>query len=156
MNQFRVPKRRAEVEIVLPGGASHSLAVFLAEFAQNHVGAERLSDLLNGSHDFIPAVDPARDEVTFLNRASIAVARIAPDFETGGESDYTLPSEHEVEISLVDGTLISGLVSFVLPPERSRLIDFLNDAPPFFRVLEPERISLVNKRHVARVVTISR
>jgi hypothetical protein len=156
VNELRVPKHRVEVEVVLPGGARRQVAVFLSEFAPNHRGAERLSDLLNGSQDFFPALDAERDEMTFLNRAGIAVARVAEQHGRDVTAEFTLPSEHEVEITLVDGNVLQGLVSFVLPPERSRLIDFLNDSPPFFdlHLLDENRVALVNKRHVARVAPV--
>jgi len=154
VNELRVPKRRAEVEVVLPGGAIRRVAVFLSEFASHHQGGERLSDLLNGDQAFFPALDGESGEMTFLNRGGIAVARVAAEHERDPATELTLPSEHEVEITLVDGGRLCGLLSFVLPPERSRLIDFLNDAPPFFALLEAEHVALVNKRYVARVAPL--
>jgi len=151
VKEFRVPKQRAEVEVVLPGGATHRVAVFLSEFASSHEGGERLSDLLNGKGDFFPAVAVESDEVVFLNRATIAVARVDPAFERDPATELTLPTEHEVSIRLADGQQIEGLISFVLPPERSRLMDFLNESPPFFRLLQKDRVSLVNKHHVASI-----
>ena len=151
MNELRVPKRRTQVEIVLPGGLVKQCVIFLGEFAPGHSGAERLSDLLNGDTDFIPAVEMDTDAVTFLNRVGIALARVSPDVEP--VEDHTIPTEHEVEITLVDGKTVNGLVTYMMPPDRSRLTDFLNDSPPFFRLVEKDRIALVNKRHVARVTT---
>jgi hypothetical protein len=151
VNELRVPKRRAEVEVVLPGGATRRVAVFLAEFASSHEGGERLSDLLNGDRAFFPALDDEIGEMTFLNRDGIAVARVAAEIEHDPASDLTLPSEFEVAIQLIDGTELHGLVTFVLPPERSRLIDYFNDGPPFFALLEEEHVALVNKRYVSRV-----
>lgn len=151
MNELRVPKQRVEVELLLPGGESRRVAVFLAEFASHHRGGERLSDLLNGPGAFFPAVDIDADQVSFINRTAIAVARVAPEGEPDPSAEFTLPTEHEVAITLVDGTTIEGLIAFVKPPERSRLMDYLNEAPPFFRVLEGQRVSLVNKAHVARI-----
>ncbi len=57
---------------------------------------------------------------------------------------------------LNDGGRLRGLVGYVLPPERSRLVDFLNEAPLFFRLLERDQVALVNKHHVARVALIDR
>jgi hypothetical protein len=151
VNELRVPKQRVEVEILLPGGESRRVAVFLAEFASHHRGGERLSDLLNGPGSFFPAVDVDADQVSFINRAAIAVARVAPAVEPDTSAELTLPTEHEVEITLVDGRTVEGVISFVQPPERSRLMDYLNEAPPFFRVLEEKRVSLVNKAHVALI-----
>jgi hypothetical protein len=158
MDELRVPKRRTPVEVVLPGGAVRQVVVFLSEFASDHVGAERFSDVLNGSDDFFPAVEQEGDRMVFFNRYGIAAARVAPEVEADAHAadGATIPTEHEVEITLMDGTGLLGLVTYVLPPDRSRLNDFLNEAPPFFKVLEEGRISLVNKRHVSRVVALKR
>lgn len=153
VNELRVPKHRVEAEAVLPGGDLLRVAIFLSDFSAHHQGAERLSDLLNGGQDFVPALDLDTSEMAFLNRAGVAVFRVAAEHERDPAAEFTLPTEHEVQITLVDGSLLRGLVSFVLPPERSRLVDFLNDAPPFFALLQNEQVALVNKRHVARVAT---
>src|SRR4051794_15590579 len=133
MQELRVPKRRTAVEVLLPGGAVRHVAVFLAEFAPGHQGTERLSDLLNGSADFVPALDVDSDAMTFLNRHAVSVARVAREVETEAGDDVTIPTEQEVEITLMDGASLTGLIAYVLPPDRSRLVDYLNDASPFFR-----------------------
>jgi hypothetical protein len=154
MDDLRVPKRRTPVEIQLNGGAVHRVAVFLGDFAHDHAGPERLSDLFNGLGDFVPAYDLDSDAMTFLNRAGVAVARLSGYIEPDTAEQHTLPTEHDVEIVLNDGGTLRGLVSYILPPEKSRLIDFLNDAPLFFRLLEQNSVALINKRHVARVALV--
>jgi len=154
MDELRVPKRRTLVEIQLHGGAVHRVAVFLGDFAHDHAGPERLSDLLNGLGDFVPAYDLDSDSMTFLNRGGVAVVRLSGYIEPDAAEQHTLPTEHDVEIVLNDGATLRGLVSYILPPEKSRLIDFLNDAPLFFRLLEQNAVALINKRHVARVALV--
>jgi hypothetical protein len=63
-----------------------------------------------------------------------------------------LPDEHEIEVLLESGQSLRGLISYVLPPERCRVVDYLNEAAPFFALLEGGGTALVNKRHVRRVV----
>ena len=53
-------------------------------------------------------------------------------------------------------TALRGLVSYLRPPDRSRLVEFLNEPEPFFRLLEGASLVLVNKRHVVRVTLLSR
>jgi hypothetical protein len=155
IEDLRVPKRAVPVEVVLPGGEARQLSVYLSEGAASHPGPERLSDLLNGSAAFIPARDPASGAMSFLHRASIAVARVAADEEPADDS-FTIPTEHEVEITLVDGARLSGLVAYVAPESRERLVDFLNRTEPFFRLLERDRVALVGRAHVARVALLQR
>ncbi|HSM93870.1 MAG TPA: hypothetical protein VLT47_13385 [Anaeromyxobacteraceae bacterium] len=151
MEDLRVPKRRVPVEMILPGGAARRMTLFLSEVAEDHTGPERPSDLLNGGDDFVPAFDEAGKTMTFLNRSTISAVRLDPALDTDVDEDVSLPTEHAVEVLLRDGTALRGLVSFLRPTERSRLVDFLNESPPFFRLLDDSTLVLVNKRHVVRV-----
>jgi hypothetical protein len=147
-DELRVPKRRAQVEILMPGGGTRQVTVFLAEFASAHGGHERLSDLLNAPGDFFPALDAASDGIIFINRHVIAAASVSHEWETDPEPGS---QEHEVEIWLDGAQPLRGKVHFVLPPERSRLLDYLNEAQPFVRLAQSDKVTLVNKRHIARV-----
>ncbi len=113
-------------QIVLPGGEARDVAVFLAE------------------------------AVTFVHSVAIAVARVDARHELREVDRLTMRTEHAVEIRLVDGQRLQGLFSYVQPEGRNRLTDFLNDAPPFLRLLQGDMVALVNKRHVAYVEALSR
>jgi hypothetical protein len=156
MADLRVPKRRALAEVLLPGGTSRRIALFLAEAASGHAGPERPFDLLNGGADFVPALDEASGEMTFLNRAGLVAVRVDAALEADAGEDPTIPTEHEVEVLLEDGSVLRGLVSYLRPPDHARLVDFLNDGAPFFRLIEERGVALVNKRHVARVALVAR
>jgi hypothetical protein len=154
MGDLRVPKRRVAAEVLLPGGGSRRIALFLAEAASGHAGPERPADLLNGGVGFLPAFDEDAQAMTFLNRSALAAVRLDRALEEDGAGDLTLPTEHQVEVLLASGETLSGFVSYVRPPERSRLVDFLNEPAPFFRLLEERAVALVNKGHVARVALV--
>ena len=155
MDELRVPKRRVSAEAILAGGTARRITLFLAEAASHHSGPERPGDLLNGGGDFIPALDEEAGAMTFLNRAGLAAVRVpGHDVEDEG-AELTLPTEHAVEVLLQSGATLRGLVSYLRPPDRSRLQDFLNEPEPFFHLLEEQAVVLVNKRHVVRVVLAS-
>lgn len=159
LESLSIPKRRVAAQFVLPGGASRDVAVFLAEAAPGHnlPGGERLSDLLNGSgSQFIPAVDADTDTMTFVRCENLALARVDAKLEPNVVDQFTIPTEHEVEVRLVDGHRLRGLITYVRPDPHSRLTDYLNSTPPFFPVLEGEKVALVNKRHVAYVEILHR
>jgi hypothetical protein len=154
MEDLRVPKRRTALEIQLLGGAVHRVAVFLSDHAPGHAGPERVLDLLNGPDDFVPAHELETDALTYLNRSAVLLARLpssTDEAEAGLESGA---SDHEVEITLTDGTKMQGRLTYAMPWARSRLSDFLNVAPLFFRLLEREQIVFINKAHVARLAEI--
>jgi hypothetical protein len=150
MDPLRVPKRRIVIDVSFADGESHRVAVFLAERASTHDGPERIADLFNAEQEFIPAVEIEGGAMTFLSRAAIAVVRSdEPDWD---RDEINLPVEHEVEVLLDSRQSLRGLLSYVLPPERCRVVDYLNEAAPFFALIEDGRAALVNKRHVRRVV----
>ena len=157
MSDLHVPKRRVPIDLFAPGGEHRSVTVFLSEFAPGHLGAERFSDVLAREEAFFPALDHTTDRMTFVNRAGVALARVPRALEEGGADDVTIPTEHEVEVTLLDGEAVRGVVSYVLPPEQSRAVDFLNGPALFFRLLvSGDEVVLVNKQHVARVALVSR
>ncbi|MBM7116607.1 hypothetical protein [Archangium primigenium] len=146
-------------ELVLPGGASRKVAVFLAEAVPGRDGGERLSDLLNGAGPrFIPAHDADTDAMVFVHRENLALARVGAEHEPHMVDPFNLPTEHEVEVKLVDGQVLNGIIAYVLPEAHSRLTDYLNSAPPFFPLLEEggQHVVLLNKHHVAYVETLRR
>jgi hypothetical protein len=135
----------------MPNGQVFAVAVYLSENANDHPGPERLSDLLNRSAEFIPAFDLERDQMMFLCRRNLSVIRTLLDIESDPDEQHTLPEEVSVRVVLQGGRDVEGVLTYVRPDGRSRVIDFLNEPPLFFPVLEKDRVALVNKLHVIRV-----
>ena len=156
LEELRVPKRRVLAQIVLPGGETREVFVFLAEATPEHNGGERLSDLLNSGTKFLPAMDATTEAMLLVNAASIAVARVHAAHEPRGEDQLNILTEYEVEVRLVDGQQLEGLITYVMPEGRARLTDYFNQAQPFLRLVQGGRVALVNKLHVAYVETLSR
>jgi hypothetical protein len=151
MADLKVPKWRTRVDFQFPHREQASLAVYLSDFAHDHQGPERLSDLLNGPRDFFPAHDDDKDRTVLVNRRNVSVARVVLDIEASPSEQYTLPYENQVRILLVDGAEVLGLITYVRPDDRARVLDFLNEPPLFFPVMEKEQVALVNKLCVIRV-----
>ena len=54
-----------------------------------------------------------------------------------------------LEVTLADGSHVSGWVTIELPEHHSRLLDYLNaTGEPFFAVSTADEIHLVNRAHV--------
>ena len=53
-----------------------------------------------------------------------------------------------VELTLVNGTIFRGFATAELPVYHSRLLDYLNDASPFFAVSADDEFHFVNRAHV--------
>jgi len=149
VNELRIPKRRVEVDVFLGDGVERRLAVFLADAASGHAGPERVIDLLNDDATFLPAIE--RDAVVFLRRDAIHFVRLVDAEEAPSDPTSPFATALAIHVELVGGRRLGGVVRFSLPPERCRLVDFLESAPTFFRLEEGAAISFVNKGHVARV-----
>jgi hypothetical protein len=154
--EYRVPKREISAEAVFLGHPRKVVHLFLSERAQSHDGAESLIDLLNGPGDFLPAVEPPRSLILLhkdaLMALSVAVETDLPSQEPAeGEDSRKLGTSLAVSIALRDGTEIGGMVHFVMPEGRNRLVDFLNEPEPFFAVKDGARSHLVNKRCIAHI-----
>jgi hypothetical protein len=154
MDEYRVPKRRVPVEILLAGGSVKQAILFLSEFALDRAGPERVSDLLNGPGDFIPAVDGEFQDTTFFNRLGILLVRVEPSLEGEEASDLVGATEHRVEVHLDQGNRIAGKVQYHLPQDRSRIYDYLNSLGRFVRVSQGQTLVLINKQHITHVRVI--
>jgi hypothetical protein len=157
MGELSVPKRRAEVAVDLVGGLRRRVTVFLAQSSAAHDGGERVVELLEAHGEFFPACDAEEPGMTFLRRDTVVVAEAPPEQQAcAGADDVTLPTEYEVDVTLDDGRVLRGLLSFVLPAERCRLADYLNEPTRFLPLRGAEALRLVNKRHVTRVAVVER
>jgi hypothetical protein len=156
MTDLRIPKLKTQVDLVLEGGQRRAHHLFCSEFAPVHAGRERVSDLLNGEVDFLPAQDGETGTFFLLNRRHLVVAHLAAELERTPHEEHTIPTEFEVELSLTHGGPLTGLLVFVRPTESSRLVDFFNDPELFFRLHQGDTVALINKRHVVRLKELRR
>ncbi|GEJ56524.1 hypothetical protein [Anaeromyxobacter diazotrophicus] len=160
MDELKVPKRRVPVSLTLAGGGAVRVGLFLTDAGPGRSGDERLGELLEEEGTFLPAVELESGAVAFISRAAVVVAEAAADADAEGAAldDLGFPTEVAVEITLVDGQRLCGHLSYVLPPERARPIDFLNGVGQFLPVHASDGaiIRFVHKRHVRRIDLLER
>lgn len=144
---FKLPKLRLPVELAVLGEPLQA-EIFLADFARDHAGPERIEDLLASEEAFFPAVADgrlmlvARDSLRYLR-----VPRSAWEPPEGAAFDV----EHRIQVTLDDGTRFAGALRCVAPPDRARLQDCLNGCGRFFALHEEDTVVLVNRACVATV-----
>jgi len=151
---YTVPKREVSASVLLPEGEPMELRIFLNERAETHSGYERPSDLLDGPHSFIPAIDGG-DHLVLLNRDSLMVLTVAAEHEFGGDDPVEIAYEQttraQVEVILESGATLRGLLTYLQPEAQRRLQDFLNREDRFIAIRDGALVRLVNKRRIARV-----
>lgn len=156
MERYRVPKHKTPVRIRTADGREESVSLFLSDFAEDHVGSERPTDLFRGSMAFFVA-ESERGEVVFLRTGHLSLVTIAAEHEfaddlAGGDSETgDLDTERAIRVVLEDGFELTGITRYQLPEAQARLQDFLNAAEPFLPLYQGEELVLINKSRIARV-----
>lgn len=144
-----LPRNRVAVEISA-GNATIVGELFLADYASEHAGPERVGDRLNGNDEFFPVLG-SDERIRVVSRRNIRWVAIPPhahgEVEIPGE-----PTETAATLTLVDGSTLAGTLRYVAPASRSRVQDYLNDGPRFVPLHQEARILLVNRDHLAFVV----
>jgi len=139
-------KRRATIHG--PDGWTLDAHFFLRMFAQDHSGREILLDILNSRITLIPVEDIQADEILLINKNRVMYLQL-PERDLIEET--LLSPEVPVQIDLIDGGILTGSFLLEMPPERSRLSDFINFSPPFVYLCREEGDLIVNKAYVLSV-----
>jgi hypothetical protein len=155
MSQFRVEKQRAEAELTLSTGESRRGCFFLAGSSASHTGPERVKDVLNFEHGFVPfeAVDPLR--TVLVNRTHLVTVRLlgpAPEAEL--DSGYDVASIRQVVMRLSNRVVLRGAVRVYFPEGRDRLSDYARSGEPFRYLENDEGTYIVNSAHIVELSEI--
>lgn len=142
--------RRERVELRLTGGRVIAGDVHLQLVAENHSGPESPVDFFNRAEPFF-AVTMAEAQPVFVAKAQLLAAIFPPQPAFADPARESAARRIELEVELADGSVYEGIVMLELPPDRLRLLDFLNLAPAFFALWSPEAVRLLNRSHVRAV-----
>ena len=146
---FRVEKLRRAVRVVLTDGRRLDGDVFLAERSRIRAEPQEPIDLLNEDAPFFPFF---LDEQEVLLLAKSQVSRLETAAPEGDPSADMPDGAMAVEITLIDGSAISGFVPLEKRGEQTRLLDFLNGyTKRFMPVFWGEQVVLVNRLLIASV-----
>lgn len=146
MEKLRVPQRKVGARVLLRDGRELEGELYVPDVGPVSAHGSLTERLVDRTEVFLPFAD--NDGGCLLNKAWITSIRLAPA-DAGPELPES-PSEHHVKVRLrlAGGAEISGTVDYTMPPEKGRLLDYLNSAPRFVLVLENGGIVLVNREHI--------
>ena len=113
-------------------------------------------DLLEKEQAFVPTQSESDRTPQVFNKDSllwIAVARSArAAAQAGDDEDALYEYRHEVRVELRGGDSLAGELLYTLPAEHARVVDYLNGPGRFLRLWTGERLYLINKGYVERVI----
>ena len=151
---LKVPKRRVTVELALQGSTPRQVEVFVAEQQAHAVQKEDVLNLLESEQAFLPAFDLETKTGTLFNKDTVLWVGIQLA-EQGDELEQELfDNRRSVEVEVVGGTTLQGNFLYTAPSMRARVVDFLNHPGRFVRLWSEERLYLVNKSYVLRILEL--
>jgi hypothetical protein len=146
--EYQVPRREVGATVVLDDGRTLECKLFTA-VASPEGGPQRVLERLNDSdEEFVPV---ACDDDRFLvSKPGIVTVQISDSDElTAMETDAG--REVPVRLCLAGGISLVGRFRVVMPPERARVIDYLNEAARFVPLFGEDRVTLVQRSYIVTV-----
>ncbi len=151
-NKLKIPKTRKQVKLwVHPEGLVIG-SLFVREHSIHHAGNEEPHEVLNQDVPFIVLYREEPSELRFYNRKSI----IRVEYEQSDSSSNPGLQIMPCRLTMMDGSVLEGEIREALPPEHSRLFDYLNqDNTRFIKMyMDDNQIFLVNKSYINHVTTM--
>jgi hypothetical protein len=145
MEELRVPRAEIEARILLEDGYEIAGRVFIPEVGPS--GAARLVDRLSDPLEpFLPVSTPHGP--LLVNILRILTVRVQDDPSDDDVSSLTVERIH---LRLVGGATILGKIRYAMPPERSRLLDYLNAGSGFVKIETDHGTVLVQRRLITSI-----
>jgi len=160
--ELRLPTVAVPVRLALVGREPMAADVFMADVSRS--GRSQLLDDIAALLDDEAAFMPVRDDSGVRLLAKHAIAWLSVN-RRDDEADLTFddsPSEvitlydrqYRVEIALVTGAKLVGMLLDSSPADRTRVVDHLNRAGAFVRLWTSDEHVLVNKTQILHVTDI--
>ena len=144
-----MPRVAIPATLLLAGGGMREGEVYVMERVPQHAGHETPLDMLNRPDAFFPfRVKDEKQGVLLVAKARTVTLTVPrPDDEDSAR--LSAAKQASLEVTLADGSKLSGWATLELPQYHSRLLDYLNaSAEPFFAITTADGLHLVNRAHV--------
>jgi len=149
MEIYRIPRRETAVRILLDDGRSLEGRLFTADTGPGGRPEDLLHLLNDPSDEFVPLM--CGKDSFLLNKAGIIWTQVASEaakeLATELEGGRMVP----VRLSLTGGMSLVGRLSIVMPPERSRVLDYFNAAGRFIPLFGEGTVTLVQRGFIVVV-----
>lgn len=147
---FSIPRVAIPVSLLQTAGGRRDGQIYVMERVPQHAGPETPLDMLNRPDGFFP-FRPTDDGGAVLLVTKARTVTLSVPRTTAPEDPARLSAAKQarIELTLADGTRLSGWATLELPAHHSRVLDYLNaSVDPFFAVTTEEHIHIVNRAHV--------
>ncbi len=145
-----MPRVAVPATLLLTAGGRREGEIYVMERVPQHAGSETPLDMLNRPEGFFP-FRPKNDGAAILLVTKARTVTLTIPRTTASEDPARMSAARtgRLEVTLADGSHLSGWVTIELPEHHSRLLDYLNaTGEPFFAVSTADEIHLINRAHV--------
>jgi hypothetical protein len=141
---------RVRAEVLVTGGRTLTGFLHLQPLALFHSGPETPEDALNRDEAFFPLT--SENQTMFLAKSQVIAVTVRSVLPVRDLDRVEAARTLGMEVELSDGSAFVGAVTSELPPDRARVLDYLNHATGFFCLIDQDAMRFVNRVHV-RLVT---
>jgi len=147
---FSMPRVAVPAILLLAGGGKREGEIYVMERVPQHAGPETPLDMLNRPQAFFPFRTKKDGEGVLLVAKARTVTLTVPRHQAEDSVRLSAAKKATLEITLADGSTLSGWATLELPQHHARVLDYLNAvAEPFFAIETSDGLlHLVNRAHV--------
>ena len=151
-NPLKIPKIEKPVELWAHPDGLVLGTIFLHMPEPDRVSGEDPATVLNAADDFLVVRLQDPEALRFYNKTSLIRVGYTEDQPYVADAGKDLPCR----VHMMDGSVIDGAMRKSLPPERSRLYDYMNaDNPRFLKLyVGGNSVCLINKAYVGFIATL--
>lgn len=152
MTGFSLPSVAIPATLLQTAGGKREGQIYVMERVSQHAGPETPLDMLNRTEGFFPFRSSGNGAGVLLVAKARTVSLTVPATQPEDTARLSAAKRARLELTLADGSKLSGWATLELPQHHSRLLDYLNtSAEPFFAIASDDGVHLVNRAHVLYV-----
>lgn len=150
--QLKVPKKEKQVTLWIHPEGQVVGSLFLSLQNRYYSGAEEPLEVLNHAEPFLVFKREDTGERRFYHKSSI----VQVEYREANQAPAAGPGHLHCRLYLTDGSVIEGAVNRALPPDHSRLYDYLNMESERFTEIHTEdhTVCLVNKSCIVSAASL--
>jgi hypothetical protein len=146
---FSMPSVAIPATLLQTGGGKREGEVYVMERVPQHAGHETALDMLNRPAAFFPFRAKGEPDGVLLVAKGRTVTLTVPRPDDEDSARLSAAKQLSLEVTLADGSKLSGWATLELPQHHSRLLDYLNASPDaFFAIMTADAAYLINRAHV--------
>lgn len=149
MDIYRVPRREIPVRVLLDDGRTLDGTMFTHESGPGGRPQDALDHLNESDGEFVPLLC-GRDSF-LVNKTGVIWVELTGEPAQELASNAAAAQHVPARVRIAGGASVEGTLAIEMPPERSRVLDYLNAAGRFVALFREGAVTLVQRRFIVSV-----